>query len=562
MLGNIIYACKLLLFICFILASFGAEAGSVSDTSAKKNGSFLNSNPFKTNESFNIFGPAREAFKHDSIAKGIEIVTGVLKNAENQKTINQTMDYRGLELCYIIQEADKSTFSVKEKQFLQDFISASVAQKDETAFKALEQRVKDLHPSPLTERIKLYFLSIAGSRQIGKEADKILKDSPDLLSINALKAEWLFDNSKYEESMLSCTKLIALAPNYPHAYELRGNNYARLDQPKKALEDFSQAIKLYPQNNIYYYDLASVQMSLEKYKEAVVNFRKMLNVHPDYLWINFNLAKCYSELKLADSAQYFVNLHIKQYPNDEEGYDLKGNIIAAQGDYANSLEQFNKALHFNSEREDFYEDRGDSYYYSDKYKDAIADYQKAMSLNKKRSYPAERLGDCYFQLKDYGKAMNYHQLAIKIDPNNKDAFVGVSMDKVELNDYKGAIEFCKKAISVDSTFDTALSTLGWIYYSSGENDECINYSTKALRFNEKSTYAMFNIALATLRKGEIQQAKDLYSGFISLCKEKGYVIGDGPVDDLRDLIRYNMYVPDCSYIITELFKKELWPRDR
>ena len=561
MFCNSINPYKSLFFVFCFFAALSAKANGIADSAIKKNGTFLNSSLINTYNTISIFKDAQQVLRQDSIAKGMKMLLTFLKNPEAEKKVILSMDYRGMELCNIILESDKNSLNVKDKQLIQDFIVAVLLRKNEDTFKSIEARLKGMQSVPLADRLRLYFMSITASKQVGKEADKILKDNPDMLSVNTLKTEWLYDNSKFEECMQGCNKIIGLSPTYAHAYELRGNTYARQDKAKNALDDLNQAVKLSPQNNVLNYELACVQMSLEKYKDAVPNFNKMKTAVPDYLWVNYNLAKCYNELKITDSAQFYVNLHIKQYPNDDEGYDLKGNIIASLSNFAGAIELYNKAIKIDAARPDFYEDRGDALYYSDKYKDAITDFEKALSLNKHRSYPADRIGDCYFQLKDFGRAMTAHQQAIKIDPTNKDAYVGVSMDKVELNDYKGAIEFCKKAIAIDSTFDNALSTLGWIYYSSGENDECINYSTKALHFNEKSTYAMFNIALATLRKGDVQQAKDLYSGFINMCKEKGYAYGDGPIDDLRDLIRYNMFVPDCSYIITELFKRELWPKD-
>ena len=68
---------------------------------------------------------------------------------------------------------------------------------------------------------------------------------------------------------------------------------------------------------------------------------------------------------------------------------------------------------------------------------------------------------------------------------------------------------------------------------------------------------MFNIALATLKKGDVEKAKELYRQFISQCKENGYTIQDGAIDDLKNLMKKNIAVEECKYIIQQLFQKQL-----
>ncbi|MEO6851598.1 MAG: hypothetical protein ABI203_10300, partial [Mucilaginibacter sp.] len=122
-----------------------------------------------------------------------------------------------------------------------------------------------------------------------------------------------------------------------------------------------------------------------------------------------------------------------------------------------------------------------------------------------------------------------------------------------LGKHEMAIEVCKKALAIDSTYDNALGDLGWEYYCTGHFDECITYSYKCLKYDEKATYAMFNIALATLRKGDADKAKELYGHFLSVCKQNNYEIGNGAVKDLRDLIKQSIQTKEAVSIIEDIF---------
>jgi len=540
-----------------IFAFSNLKAASLSDTSVKKNTALVSHNSYNFSDNAQLYKDAITAFQHDSLDNGVHLLAAIFKRLDAETKITRALNYRGLELVDFVKETDNGAVDLADKRLIELFIEAACLHKDANFIKDLENQLKNLPETPFNERLKLYFLTYKNDKQLGKEGDKVLRDNPNVLSLNTFKAESLFDEDKNQESNVYCNKLIALWPMYAHAYELRGNNYRSLDSSEKAVSDFDEAIKLFPENKLFYYDRACALMDNDKYHEAIADLQKMHLFNPDYLWTSYNLAKCYNETKMPDSALYFINMHIKEYPADDDGYDLKGTVYYGRNDYPSAVEYYNEAVKLSPAKEEFYEDRGDAYFYSDKYTEALADFLKAVKLDKDRAYAQDRVGDCYYQLKQYQKAISFHEQAIKVKPSYKYAYVGISECKIELGDYAGAIANCKKALEIDSTYDTANGDLGWDYYCAGDDDACIKWSYKAINYDEQATYAMFNIALATLHKGDSEKAKALYVQFINKCKEKGYTINDGAVDDLKNLIKRNIAVDDCKFIIVQLFGKEL-----
>jgi hypothetical protein len=66
---------------------------------------------------------------------------------------------------------------------------------------------------------------------------------------------------------------------------------------------------------------------------------------------------------------------------------------------------------------------------------------------------------------------------------------------------------------------------------------------------------MFNIALATLCKGDFEKAKERYHYFYNLCRQKNYKINEGAVDDLRNLVKNNRNKEQAAYIIQNVFNE-------
>jgi tetratricopeptide (TPR) repeat protein len=341
------------------------------------------------------------------------------------------------------------------------------------------------------------------------------------------------------------------------ATELRGKNAEELEKYDEALADYEHVIKMYPANKRVYYHRSMVYMDQDKYKEAIPGLLISSSAEPDYLWTDYNLARCYNRIGQADSAFYYINQHINDYPDDGDGYDIKGNIFYGKDDYKHAIDEFTHAIALDAKKELYYADRADAYFYDKRYNDAIADFEKAHQLEKHNAYVLDRLSDCYFSLKDYKNAISEAEMAIKVSPDYKYAYLSLGLAKTNSGDFEGAIADLKKGIAIDSTYDVAIGDLAWAYYCAGDNNACIDYSYKALKYDPEATYAMFNIALATLRAGDAEKAKALYIKFIAQCKEKGYTISDGAIDDLKDLMKKNIAVEDCKYIIQHLFEKPL-----
>ena len=136
--------------------------------------------------------------------------------------------------------------------------------------------------------------------------------------------------------------------------------------------------------------------------------------------------------------------------------------------------------------------------------------------------------------------------------------VALNRAYTQIKNYAQAITEGLRAVVADSTYSSAWSNLGWTYYCAGEFDRCIEFSYKAIAFDKGATDAMFNIALATLRKGETAKAADLYRQFVKTCRENHYDINDAAIDNLKELIAAHVYEKDAQLIVNKVFVPATW----
>jgi tetratricopeptide (TPR) repeat protein len=371
-----------------------------------------------------------------------------------------------------------------------------------------------------------------------------------------LLARYLHDTERYYEAIRYCNRIIKAKPTYAVMYQLRGKCFAGIQRRKEAMASYDQALQLFPLFCEANYDKGELLMDLDQSQEAKDNFLKMYNVKADYKWCAYNLARAYRRLDKLDSALYYVNEAIRNSPDDGDAYLVKADVYVAKKDYKTAITFYDQAISAEPKKSRFYEHRADARAYNDQIDSAVADYKRAFLLDSTRIYPLLRIGDCYIFSGKARYAVPYIDIALKINPANVYGRVALNRAYTQLQNYPEAIAEGLKAVAADSTYASALSSLGWTYYCAGDFDKCIQYSGKAIAQDKQATFAMFNMALATLRKGETAKATELYREFVKTCRNNHYEITDTPVDVLKQLIAQHIYEKEAQLIINQIFGQQ------
>jgi len=486
---------------------------------------------------------------------GLKLLENGLERAVNEKHVDRVLPFQGLQTFEFIRKiTTPNALAPEDKQLGLLFFKAGATKDPGILGNNPDAYLKKLKPTEFNLKLRLFIDALENNKSLGTEIKDFLKKWPSDINVNVLQAEQLYYNEHYKDCLEACNKVIELDSVYAVGYEMRAGCYKELNQPQKAINDYDTAIRLFPQYFTVWYEKADVLLDLDKNREAIDAYWQMYKVNPQYKWCYYNMARGYKNLSMLDSALYFINLHIDHHTDDGDGFDVKGDIFYARNDYPAAIAQYSEAIVLDPKKERFYEDRGDAYFSNNENEKALADFNKAAELDTKKPYPLERIGDYFYMRKEYEKAVPYYQKSVKTDPGYKYGWESLNLCYTNMGKYKDAIVSAKRALAIDSTYDSALGNLGWTYYCDGNYDDCIKYSYLALNYNKKATYAMFNIALATLRKGDFEKAKELYSGFISNCKANNYEINEGAKTDLKDLIDKHVYEKEAKYIIENIFK--------
>jgi tetratricopeptide (TPR) repeat protein len=546
---------KLIPALLLFCASIGVRASTLVDTTRKMPFAPSKTMSYQMSDFSAYIKEGISQIRSDSIDTGIKLLSTGFNAAASRNNLNRVLNYQVLELVDVVNIAAAGKLSPGEMKPLQVFIKAIFVNPPKDVEAIVLPVLNKAPVTDFTRRLKVLLLSDKHAT-VTPALDELLARMPNLANANILKAEILYDQRKYTECAGYCTKVIGFLPQRSQAYFMRARCNVRMKQLDNAKADYDKAISLFPQHYEALYERSDMRMDDKQYREAINGYQASQAVMYEYKWSNYNIARCYNNLHIADSAMYFVNLHLNRFSGDAEGLNLKGEIYHGQRDYAAALTHYNLAIAANPGVIFFYGNRGNAYFQQNDINSALADYKKALSLSKDNYYFLARVGNCYHALRQDEKALTWYQLGAKAKPDDKGIYVDMDLSLGVLGRNKEGIVMLKKALAIDSTYAIANGNMGWDCYSIGDYDGCIKYSYKALSLEEDATYAMFNIALATLCKGDFEKAKELYTQFVKTCKEKNYPpVTDGAVSDLNDLIKKKQHIEEATYIIENILKK-------
>jgi tetratricopeptide (TPR) repeat protein len=410
--------------------------------------------------------------------------------------------------------------------------------------------------SIFVNRLKIYIYCLGKDprkfKKLVSTLDKLLDKDSTLVSINLLKGEIVYFAGFYIEGIKNFSSVIRALPDYAFAYNYRALCYNNSGTPDAAIEDFDKAIQLYPEYDIAYNNRGNTKTIMNLKREAIIDYKKAIEINPNFEWPYYNLSLVYRDLHKPDSALFYNESTLDLTPNNIILYRDRGDIYYEMKDYGEAINNYTKCINMQP-MAIYYVRRGNAYFYSDKIEQAIQDFHNALMLSNHNAYVMNRLGDCYRLQKEYDKAIAYYDSTIIINPKDKYAFVSKALCYNYLDKNVDARSFLIQALKIDSTYAGALGNLGWVCYCLGDFDQCIYYSQKAINYEEDAYYAMFNIALATLRKGKFEESKNLYRKYINYSKEHKGEVSKGAIEDLQKLIKQNILSDQATYILRNLF---------
>ncbi len=157
----------------------------------------------------------------------------------------------------------------------------------------------------------------------------------------------------------------------------RGSTYARLQCYKEALADFNRALELHPQYAIAYSNRGNIYFQIEQYEEALRDYAHALAIDPADALTYAHRGDTYWKLHRNKEALEDYNQAIELAPGDATHYYHRGTIYSDLQHFDQALADYNRALALDSDYAEAYHEIGIILSLQGKFHEALLYFERA-----------------------------------------------------------------------------------------------------------------------------------------------------------------------------------------
>ncbi|MBI5749428.1 MAG: tetratricopeptide repeat protein [Nitrospinae bacterium] len=316
-----------------------------------------------------------------------------------------------------------------------------------------------------------------------------------------------------------------------------GNEYLRVGDDKKAMEEWYKAKELDPANTRYLNNIATIIYNQGKREEALKLWEQLLSSPPTVMEATYaiiNIGNYYKDKKEWTKAMEYYERAVKTSPNYFMSYYNigllyyeKGDMEKAEANFKKSISLSNKDAHSHYYLGNIYRERG-------KLDDAFAEWQRATSMYEKFYLPRYEMANYYFMNGKIEDAIKEYKTIINIEPDNPDfasIYANLGFLLIDTNKPDEAEKTFKKGreINKDKEKDFYfLDGLGWLNYKKGNYEESIKILEDAVKNTPPDNIQFlanehYHIGMVYISIGKKNIARQNLEKAMQLNKDKRFI---------------------------------------
>jgi tetratricopeptide (TPR) repeat protein len=279
----------------------------------------------------------------------------------------------------------------------------------------------------------------------------------------------------------------------------RGVAYARLQNPREAIEDFNRAIQLYPEYAAIYNNRGNVLLGIGAVREAMKDFDRALVLAPGY-------AAAYSNRAGANVRLGELNLAIADYskaialvPVNPAAFTGRGRAHLAAYRPQTAIRDFTRAVGFDARFSAAYWARAEAKMMIERYDEAIEDFSRAIAFEARNGELYVLRGGAYLAAENAASAVKDFSTAIEITPRNARAYALRGLAYAKAAAYNDALNDFGRAIELEPRSPKAFAYRAWTYRQQ-QPELALKDVERALKLDANSAEALW-------ARGEVQEVQ-------------------------------------------------------
>ncbi len=285
------------------------------------------------------------------------------------------------------------------------------------------------------------------------------------------------------------------------------------------------------------YKKANTFYELQRYEDALNNYKQAIEIKPEYAQAWNGKAKALYELDSHPEALSAYDKAIELEPNYLDSWRGRGFALNKLKRYQEAIYSFDKALKLQPESPDILNARGRALSNLKRYDEAIQSYDRAVELKPDYDQAWYNKAWVLYNLKRYKDALNTYEQVIYLKPNNELAWYNSGNALVNLNRKKDALNAYSKAVQYKPNFYQAWLSRGNILISLRRYPEAIESFQEVLKYNTNNFDALYSQGWALHQMQRYEQAVAAYDKAIAV-RRNNYKVWYSRGNSLYNLQKY------------------------
>jgi tetratricopeptide (TPR) repeat protein len=318
----------------------------------------------------------------------------------------------------------------------------------------------------------------------------LLVEAAAAADILAEKKDCINDKASPELRINVCTSLIQ-SGNLPKkklsiAFMSRGNAYYLTGQFNRAIKNYDQAIKVYPDLPLAHRNRGLSYAKLGEYNRAIRDLDKAISLAPNDAGAYDNRGYTYTKMGQHTQAIEDYFRAIKLNPDSPNHRFNLGKAYFDTGEYDLAIESYGQAIKLNPNRTEFYNNRATTYAAIGQYDRAIQDHDKAIMFvtSSKHAQSFFSRGETLLKMGLYDRAVLDYEQSIRLNPNHASAYASLAWvlstaSDASIRDGVKAVRMALKAAEFNNTPGNQ-SLIAVAYAEAGIFDKAVNEQQQAL----------------------------------------------------------------------------------
>jgi arylsulfatase A-like enzyme/Tfp pilus assembly protein PilF len=264
-----------------------------------------------------------------------------------------------------------------------------------------------------------YVGTFVGSPDDPRGADSLAdpKDKIELFNQINRASELSKHEGRGQESIDILKEVVEADPTVIAGWFMLGNEYVRLGQLERGIEQYRRALELKPDYDLAVTNIANTYRRMGRDDDAAAGYERLLQVSPRNAQARFQLAQIRAEQGRLPEAQTLISEALELEPELAGAHNVLGIIRFKQGDPAGGAAAIRAALETNPELSGAHfnlalmaEERGDL-------ATAIREYQAEIELHPDHYKAHFNVGRLYGQVGDRRRQLESLRRAIELNPH-------------------------------------------------------------------------------------------------------------------------------------------------